>query len=224
MQAPRPGPLKSPAEPGFMSAALVLPLHDVVAETVGAEARDRLFREVGLCHLPTPEDAVRQRVVLALFQAIRHDFPDQQREIFDTAGHRAADHVLTYRIPASAQKLMRRLPLPIAIWMTLRGAQRKSWAYAGSAEVRVVTTTMELELVGNPTVCPGSASDPVCHFHRAVILRMLQTMVHPGINVRETSCEAAGDKSCRFRLSMSRDSATANRHAAPMPAGLTGQP
>jgi divinyl protochlorophyllide a 8-vinyl-reductase len=223
MQPPRPGPLKTPGRPGYMSAAMVLPLHDVVAEVAGADQRDRLFRDAGLHRLPTPEDAIRQRVVLAVFQAIRHDLPELQREIFEIAGRRAGEHVLCYRIPSHAQKMMRRMPWPIALWMTLRGAQRKSWAYAGSAEVRILTQSMDFELVGNPTICRGSASEPICHFHQAVIQSMLQKLVHPGLRVRETSCEGAGHDACRFRLSMARDGGVADRRSMALPPALSGQ-
>lgn len=58
MIAPTPGPLKQPRERSFMSANMILPIHEVLSKFIGPDSRDDLFRQAGFRFLPSPQDPV----------------------------------------------------------------------------------------------------------------------------------------------------------------------
>lgn len=201
MVAPTHGLLKMPKGKGFMSANMVLPLHDVLGRTFGPASRDRIYRNAGLRYLPGPEEPVRERQVQDVFLAVRNEFPEDSRAVFESAGKQAGTILAEYRIPKSAKTALQRMPWPIATWMLVQSARMNAWTFGGSAQMTALTTA-RFELLGNPTLRPTGEETPVCHFHRSLFQTLFQTLVHPRMICTEVQCEACHDPSCVFELSV----------------------
>lgn len=199
MIQPTPGPVKKPRGKGFMSASMVLPLHEVLTERVGPEQCDALFGNAGMRFLPGPEEHVRERQVLDIHRAVRSEYGDLGMEMLREAGQRAADIVTEYRIPPSGKVMLRRMPWPLAAWMCMRSASQRTWTFGGSAQFHSRTTS-RFELIGNPAIRGERASKPICVFHQAMFQRLFQTLAHPRMECVELGCEACGDDACLFEI------------------------
>ncbi|MDA7423800.1 bacteriochlorophyll 4-vinyl reductase [Thalassococcus lentus] len=184
-----------------MSANMVLPLHEVLGETVGGVARDALFQGAGMRYLPGPQDHVRERQVFEIHQSVRDLHSDQSEAILREAGRRAAAIVAEYRIPASAKTMLRRLPWPLATWMLVRSASQNAWTFGGSATFEAPKTS-QLSLVGNPSIKDARSKKPLCVFHETLFQTLFRALVHPAMLCTETGCEACGEEACTFTLEM----------------------
>lgn len=184
-----------------MSSNMILPIHEVLETYAGAEERDRIFQEAGLKFLPSPQDPVRERLVAQLHQGIRRDLPEIWRDIMVTAGEKAAQVVLDYRLDASARDLLRRLPWSLATWMLVRTTTQSAWTFSGSGDFRVLRTSM-LEISNNPVTRSEHSDVPVCLFQQPVLENVFARAVDIRLRCQETQCCAAGGESCRFELSM----------------------
>lgn len=201
MSAPSTGPLKQPRERTFMSANMILPIHDVLGRFIGAEDRDRMFSDAGLKFLPNPQDPVRERLVAQLHQSIRRELPDLWPGIMSSAGEKAAQVVLDYRLDASSRDLLRKLPWSLATWMLVRTTTQHAWTFSGSGEFRVVRTSM-LEISNNPVTRSEISASPVCLFQQTVLENLFAKAIDTRLRCRETQCCASGGDACRFELTM----------------------
>lgn len=182
-----------------MSANIILSLHAAVGEVLGAEKRDAVYSNLGLRHLPHPEEPVRERQVFQLFETIRGLPEEDATEILTKGGEIAAEVVAEYRIPASAKTMLRRLPWPLATWLMVRSAGQNAWTFGGSAVFDAPKTGV-FELRQNPTIGSHNAHGPVCHFHRVLFETLFRLLVHPGMVCREIACEGCGGPACRFEV------------------------
>lgn len=201
MTAPTPGPLKQPRERSFMSANMILPIHDVLSRFISTDHRDRLFRDAGLKFLPSPQEPVRERQVAQVHQAVRRELPDDWPHIMKAAGEMAGRVVLDYRMEPAARDLLRRLPWSLATWMLVRTTTQNAWTFTGSGDFRVVKTST-LEIGNNPVTRSEVSKDPVCVFQQTVLETVFSQAIDTRLSFVETACCAAGSKACRFELAM----------------------
>ncbi len=201
MAAPVHGALRMPKRTGMMSPNMVLPVLAALEEAVGADKARHVMREARFPRLPEPEEPVRERQVAVLHQAIRRCCPDMAGAVFTEAGRRAADVVITYRIPARSRVLLRRMPWPVATWLLGRATRQFAWTFSGSGHFALETTS-RFALFDNPVIRGEHADRPICLFQAALFERLFQELVHPRIICTETACCAEGAEACRFTLSV----------------------
>jgi divinyl protochlorophyllide a 8-vinyl-reductase len=134
------------------------------------------------------------------------------------------DYLLAHRIPRPVQRLLQRLPATLAARLLIAAIKRHAWTFVGSGhfEVSSVPTLLtrvpsvsgsndpgnvggrapRLSLrVGDCPICRGSAqSSPGCSYYAATFEQIFVALVHPGTQVRETSCQAMGASACVFEV------------------------
>ena len=59
---------------------------------------------------------------------------------------------------------------------------------------------MCLELRGNPLCRSLRQPEPACDYYAATFEALFRALVHRGVQVHETTCEARGDAQCRFEV------------------------
>lgn len=201
MAAPVHGALRTPKRSGMMSPNMVLPVVAALEEAVGPEQALKALEEARLFRLPLPEEPVRERQVAVLHQAIRRCCSDKADAILAEAGRRAADVVISYRIPARSRFLLRRMPWPLATWLLARATRQFAWTFSGSGRFALETTS-SFALFDNPVIRGEHADHPVCLFQAALFERLFQELVHPRLVCSEIACCATGADACRFTLGL----------------------
>jgi divinyl protochlorophyllide a 8-vinyl-reductase len=161
-----------------------------------------IFRTAGVeTWLTDPPSAmVQENLVADLHQAVRAAFPGVEgNSLMADAGWLTADYLLVNRIPRAAQVVMKLLPAVLSARLLVSAIRSHAWTFAGSGTFRAragVPTVFEIE--DNP-LCRGErASAPVCAWHAGVFQQLFAVLVSRNAGVVETSCEAQGDKCCRF--------------------------
>ena len=147
-----------------------------------------------------PDRMVPARDALRLHRAVAEILPpDMAEAVARDAGRRTGEYILTHRIPAPAQGLLRLLPRPLAGPMLLGAISRHAWTFAGDAQVSWAWgRTPEFVIHDNPMALPG------CPWHCAVFETLFQRLVAVGIMVEHTACCAAHGPVCRFVLHTAR--------------------
>lgn len=201
MIEPTPGPLRAPRAEGYMSPNAVLSIHEPLADFIGEDRRNEIYSEAGLKFLPKPEEAIRERQVTVLHQIIRSRFPETYDEIMEVSGAAAARIVAQYRIDPKGRQMLRRLPLPLAVWMLVRTAELNAWTFCGSGRF-VNLKTRRFEIIGNPAARGLQSATPACTFHTSLFRTLFRTLIDPRIDCTEDQCEACGAGSCRFTLTV----------------------
>ncbi len=171
---------------------------------VGSRAAQALFEAAGLIDAwrRPPQDRVADDELRRLHRALRDTFGlPVALAVARDAGTRAADHLLRQHIPAWRQRLMRRLPAPLAAALLREDLLRLAWTFAADGEVRIEAgRPVQVTIRGNP-LCKGvRASEPGCDFVCAVLERLYAVLVHPAARVVETDCESCGAPECRFEV------------------------
>jgi divinyl protochlorophyllide a 8-vinyl-reductase len=171
------------------------------AEALRAEGGVPLMREVfaraGLDHMVRhpPETMVAEGDAAALHRAIRDTLdPDRAETVAREAGRLTGDYILAHRIPPRAQAALRALPAGLAGRMLLIAIKRHAWTFAGSGKVSITAFPMTLAITGNPLAAPG------CPWHCAVLQTLFRRLVEVETEVRVTTCDASGDRDCRFHI------------------------
>lgn len=201
MTAPTAGLLRPPRRKGMMGAQTVLPLVAAIERNLGPDVVAHLLDEARFIHLPEHGEHVRERQVAVLHQALRRQFPEQAEEIQREAARDAVEWIMHNRIPARARLLLSGMPWQIAVWMLGRHAAQNSWAFGGSGQFKVLSTS-EFQLVDNPLIRGEHAHGPVCAWHEELFQQTFRRMAHNRLRCTETSCMAAGADACRFTLQM----------------------
>ncbi len=191
---------------GMMSAALVLPLHQILSDTFGSRIRDSVFEEAGFTRAPPTEDSVPESKVVKLHAGVHEHWPDLSPDLMDRAGRAAAEAVVTDRITPRAKVLLENMPWPMAAWLVGRSARQNARAFAGSGTFSVQTTG-RFALFNNPLAMQVKSAAPNCHFHAAFFEHMFQRLAHRDFRCREAQCCASGAESCTFVLSLGQPAA-----------------
>ena len=179
----------------------ILQLVPVLDARLGEAARSQLLDAVGVHRLPADDGLMDEAPAARVHQALRHHYPQLAPDLAREAGERTADYILKHRIPAVAQRVLRRLPAWLAAPMLASAIEKHAWTFAGSGRFRVVSKQpLVFELVDNPVVRGEQAAAPVCTWHAAVFQRLFNTLVDRNMHCVETRCCACGDDSCRFEL------------------------
>jgi divinyl protochlorophyllide a 8-vinyl-reductase len=170
----------------------------------GVLPTQQLFVGLGLGHYleSQPVAMVDEAEVTALQQALRRNLgEDTARQISWDAGCRTGDYLLAYRIPKAAQRLLRLLPCAFSARILVRAISRHAWTFAGSGDFAFdFSDGLRLTLRHNP-ICRAIQSDhPVCDYYAATFQRIFEVIIHPGVQVTEIMCEAAGAEACVFRV------------------------
>jgi divinyl protochlorophyllide a 8-vinyl-reductase len=172
----------------------------VLEQRYGAAARATVLEAAGLNRLHERDllELVDADVVNALnAEVVRRLPPASARDVLWKAGRLTGDYVLANRIPRTARRLLQALPRPVARRLLMKAIARNAWTFAGRA--RVETRPDRIVIHDNP-ICLGRTSLSSCVWHVAVLARLLQTLVDPGLVVRETRCLGRGDPACRFDI------------------------
>ncbi len=190
-----------PAREGRIGPNAILQLIPVLERVGGRELRERLFAAAGVWHLPVAEGLIDEGPVARLHQEVRRQVPDLAPVIAWEAGSRTGDYILTHRIPAVAQRVLRALPPGMARPLLVKAIEKHAWTFAGSGRFEVVSRRpLVLGIHDNPVVRGERSDHPLCHWHAAVFERLFRVLVHPDTVVRETECAAMGAPFCRFEV------------------------
>jgi len=138
---------------------------------------------------------------LSVIRELRGLLPVTESEaMLRRAGALTGEYVRENRIPAVFRGLLAMLPARLAVPLLLRAFRRHAWTFAGSGRFRFEgrhPSTLVLE--GSPTCrVPGGTERSGSYYEAA--FETLLALAAPGIRVRESSCQAAGDPACRFEL------------------------
>ena len=137
----------------------------------------------------------------AVHRALRVTLPDRAAALLRLSGLATGDYILRHRIPPVAQRLLRLLPVRLAVPILARAVARHAWTFAGSGAFRVVSTQpLVFALAANPLIAGEAAVAPICHWHAAVFERLFSRLIWPGARVVEECCAATGAAVCRFRV------------------------
>lgn len=168
------------------------------------QVAERVFTAAGVADwLAEPPTAmVDQRRVARLHRGLRDAVPrDQALRLLDAAGRLTADYILANRIPRPARIVLKLLPARFAAPLLVAAIRAHAWTFAGSARFTAQAGTPTVfTLIGNPLCAGEQARSPVCAWHAAVFQRLFEVLVSRRSRVRETACEARGDRCCRFEI------------------------
>jgi divinyl protochlorophyllide a 8-vinyl-reductase len=201
MTAPTAGLLRAPRRKGMMGSQAVLPLVAAIERRLGAGAAGKLLDEARFIHLPEPGEAVRERQVAVLHQALRRHWPDEAEAIQREAARDAVEWIMANRIPARARLLLTNMPWGLAVWMLGRHAMQNAWTFGGSGTFSVLGTN-EFQMIDNPIARGEQSNGPICAWHAELFQHTFRRMAHSRLRCTETACIAAGADACRFHLDL----------------------
>lgn len=160
-----------------------------------------VFDGARLAHRLTtpPERMVDEAEVIALHAALRARLPAEAATIAADAGRRTADYLLAHRIPRVMRLVLPWLPGRLAARILLAAIARHAWTFAGSGRFSVLPgRVVRFSIAGGPLAHGVHAPAPVCDYYAATFEGLFRALVHPGMQVAETVCEACGAPACVF--------------------------
>jgi divinyl protochlorophyllide a 8-vinyl-reductase len=115
------------------------------------------------------------------------------------AGRLTGDYLLAHRIPALAQRVLKRLPRKLAARLLVAAIARHAWTFAGGGAFSYAFSPgLTLRLRGSP-ICRGLRTQaPACAYFAATFERVFGEILGPSLRVTETECEATGAPACIF--------------------------
>lgn len=184
-----------------MGPNAVIQLAAALEARKGADMADRVFAVAGLAlyrHHP-PEGMIPQSEAVAAHHAAFGLLNPQEAEAvaFD-AGLRTGDYLLSHRIPAWVQPVLRRLPARLSARLLMRAIRANAWTFAGSGKVStrlLPSGAAQIAIAANPL-----ATDP-CAWHRGVFQRLFERLVSPLAYCVETACVLTDAPACCFEIS-----------------------
>lgn len=195
------------ATAGLIGPNAITRIAKVLPAWRGTAFAEQVFERAGLLQhwRQPPQDMVREDDVRALHRALREVMPaEEAAAVSRAAGRATADYLLAHRIPRAVQRVLKRLPAPLAARVLVAAITRHAWTFTGSGRFSATAPRggrpWVLEIRDNP-LCRGLASGvPACDYYAATFERLFQVLVHRDSGVTETACEACGDDACRFEL------------------------
>ncbi|MCM2560524.1 bacteriochlorophyll 4-vinyl reductase [Lutimaribacter sp. EGI FJ00015] len=186
---------------GRIGPNALMQLAPVLDRDVGVDARHALFAAHGLMEVPDGRVMIDEALVAAIHQDMRLRHPEHARAMARAAGLATGDYLLDNRIPASARRLLRTLPAPLAARVLTRAITAHAWTFCGTGHLtaRPGHPTV-FDITANPVVRGEIRPRPVCDWHAAVFERLFTALVHHRARVREVTCCAMGHAACRFEL------------------------
>lgn len=179
-----------------------------MAEALSAAFGDTLcgdvFASAGLSrHLAAPPTRmIPETDVTALHgAAIARLGEARAADVSREAGRLTGDYLLAHRIPALAQRVLKRLPRALAARLLVAAIARHAWTFAGGGAFTYrFSPRLTLSLKGSP-ICAGlRTQEPACSYFAATFERVFSEMLGPTLRVTETECEATGAPACVFEV------------------------
>jgi divinyl protochlorophyllide a 8-vinyl-reductase len=197
-----PAQIHAPAPTGKIGPNAVTRLAEALEVMEGPDWRDAVFRSAGaMQHLFSPPgQMVREEDVSCLQAALYHQFgPKRAAAIAAEAGLLTARYLLDYRIPQLAQRVLRWMPMRLAVAFLLYAIGKHAWTFAGSGRFSFRLMPDVLLTLTDAPVCRSiDAHEPVCAYYAATFEGVLSGATGRVVGVREIECQAAGGAACRF--------------------------
>lgn len=176
-------------------------LLDPIEQHCGRDVLDRLLGAAGIDTLPDMTGLIDEDPVVRLHHKVLHDLPELAAILSREAGMRTGLYIIENRIPGFAKRLLRWLPLSLSQRLLAKAIAKNAWTFAGSGRFEVQQyAPLVFTLEANPFAHGLHLHDPGCHWHAAVFETLFRRLVSEDIHVLETSCCAAGDACCTFRV------------------------
>lgn len=122
-------------------------------------------------------------------------------EISSEAGRLTGEYLLAHRIPALAQRVLKKLPRALAARLLVRAIARHAWTFAGGGEFTYdFSPQLILTLTGSPICDRLRTQEPACSYFAATFERVFGEMLGPSLRVKETACAATGAPACVFEV------------------------
>ncbi|MBV2359669.1 bacteriochlorophyll 4-vinyl reductase [Thalassococcus sp. CAU 1522] len=188
----------SPGEPGLIGPNAVLQMLPVIEARLGVTATTAFLARAGVI-VPDGGSMICEAQAARLHDALRARFGARSGGLAAQAGRHTGNYILTHRIPAPVQTMLRALPPAAAAALLSHAIARHAWTFAGSGRFRRLSS-WQFALHDNPLIRGASSPIPLCRWHAAVFETLYRRLVHPGVRCREVACAATGDPACRFDL------------------------
>lgn len=167
----------------------------------GRSTRDLVMQRAGVAVPPATAGMLPEADCAAVHRALRRFLPERADALLRQSGLATGDYILRHRIPRPVQFVLRVLPRAVAAHLLARAIRQHAWTFAGSGAFRVLPgKPLTFELSNNPLIRGETSQGPMCHWHVAVFERLFSALVWRDVAVCETTCEAAGDATCRFEI------------------------
>lgn len=195
-------PARARHSTGRIGPNAVTRLAEALASQHGEACCASVFAEAELaCHLQTPPQAmVDETEVVRLHRALVALLGTQSAmAVAQDAGQLTGRYLLEHRIPAAAQRLLRRLPRAIAARLLTAAIARHAWTFAGSGCFRATFRGgPTLSLAGAP-LCTDAAPTGSAYL-AATFDTIFAAMLGPRTLVRETSGMGNATGTCTFAV------------------------
>lgn len=196
------------AHPGAPAAGMIGPnaitqTLAAVAAVEGAAASARVLSRAGLGRYAEapPTGLVDEREVVDLMRALSETFaPERRHTIAWIAGRQTADYLLANRIPAGAQRVLRRLPDMVSRRVLLAAIARHAWTFAGSGRFVAHGGNPARVTIEACPLCRSSSAPGGCAYYAATFERLFAVLVDPLTVAVSTGCMADGAAACSFDL------------------------
>lgn len=187
---------------GVIGPNAITRMAEALTASGGEPLCQRIFGLAGLMsHLATPPTRmIPESDVALLHRAVIGELGEARSGMISReAGRLTGDYLLAHRIPAPAQRLLKRLPRPLAARLLISAIARHSWTFAGSGEFTYsFSPALTLRLKGSPICRELRTQEPACGYFAATFERVFGEMLGPTLSVSETECEATGAPACVF--------------------------
>lgn len=121
--------------------------------------------------------------------------------VLERSGQRTADYVRANRIPAAVQLLLRLLPPGLRLRLFLPAISQHAWTFAGSGVFKYATGRRPWLSIQSPTMHDRPAiAAPLCAYYHGAFEGLLQQLITPRLQLRETACQVRGDEACVYQI------------------------
>jgi divinyl protochlorophyllide a 8-vinyl-reductase len=196
------GALRSPA--ARIGPNTIIELAHVLRDRYGEHlAGALLFESTGYALTALPGAMVDEREAQTFVRLVMTQFGERVgARVLHEAGHRAADYLMTHRIPRGTLWVIRTVPARAGLSLLLKAVQANAWTFAGSGELSVQSHARGADLTFHScAMCRDLQSDrPVCDFYAGTFEHLVRTLVAPRARVAEVECQAQGGHCCRFEV------------------------
>lgn len=190
------------AHVGVIGPNAVTRMAEALTSSGGETLCRRIFGRAGLDHhLATPPTRmIPESDVASLHRAAVGELGETRAAVISReAGRLTGDYLLAHRIPALAQRVLKRLPRRLAARLLVAAIARHAWTFAGSGAFSYsFAPQLVLKLKGSPICRELRTQEPACAYFAATFERVFGEMLGPALSVCETECEASGAPACVF--------------------------
>jgi divinyl protochlorophyllide a 8-vinyl-reductase len=177
---------------------------EALSAALGESLCGDIFASAGLSrHLASPPTRMIPETDVAHLHGAAIAWLGEARaaEVSREAGRLTGEYLLAHRIPALAQRVLKRLPRALASRILVAAIARHAWTFAGGGEFAYrFSPRLTLTLKGSP-ICRGlRTQEPACGYFAATFERVFGEILGPSLRVTEIECEATGAPACVFEV------------------------